>query len=103
MLEDMESARTQLEHSPRLLRRSKTLVEDIQPLDGEVLVEDLPAHKAEIWKEETSRHDSLPNIDRPLPVSRPNVPQKQAGVTRSAKSKSDAADAYLLREQCRKL
>jgi len=98
MLEDMESPVTQR----RQLTRSK-LVEDIQSSKAEVLVDEMPTGKTEMWREETSRNGSLPNIDRPLPVPQPAVPRKQVGMTRSEKAGTDAPDVYILREQCRQL
>src|SRR4051794_41157086 len=67
------------------------------------LLEGIQSSNAEVWREETSSHGSLPNMNGPLPVPQPGVPRKEAGITRSEKSEPGAADVYILREQCRQL
>src|SRR5438105_4642963 len=111
MLEEKEST-IEFEHPRRVLRRSKTLVEDTSPSNGEMLAEDIPPSRAEVLLEdmstsksealarETFRPVSFSNVDTPLPVSLPSItdpliaPQKQTRVTRSKKSGSDDAKAY---------
>src|SRR5947208_5729017 len=121
MPEDIEST-LKFEQPRRLLRRSRTLVEDmptakaevpaeeVQPPKAEVLVEDVPPPKAGVPAEETLLPVSPLNIDTtPLPVSQPSaahpvsVPQKQSSLAPPTKLGRDAASAYVLIEECRKL
>jgi hypothetical protein len=97
MPEDIESA-LKFEQPRRLLRRSRTLVED------------MPTAKAEVPAEETLLPVSPPNIDTaPLPVSRPSaanavsVPLQQSSLTPPTRLGRDAASAHVLIEECRKL
>jgi Mrp family chromosome partitioning ATPase len=97
MPEDIEST-LKFEQPRRLLRRSKTIVED------------MPPPKAEMLAEETLLPVSPLNIDTtPLPVSQPSaahpvsVPQQQSSQAQPAKLGREAASAYVLIEECQKL
>ena len=121
MPEDIEST-LKFEQPRRLLRRSRTLVEDMPPPKAEILVEDVPPlevempaeeiqlPKAEVPAEETLLPASPLNIDTsPIPVSQlsaahpVSVPQQQTSLARPTKSGREAASAYVLIEECRKL
>ena len=100
MLEDKESVTTQLDR--KQMKRAKA-VEGIQPSHAEVIVDDRPTGKAEVFSLHTSQNGALPNIERPQPVPQRVVPRKQPGMTRPEKSEPGAGDSYMLREQCRQL